>query len=133
MTSLLNFFDVLLFFLWSLLTGTSFMSISWPVLELWQFSFIRNWREIQKLEISPSEFRPISIDWCELETLSLAQMSLTKCYLILQNVNVITFIVSELLRENQQGVKLPPTTSLGLMGILVNLVNQVWTSYKTFS
>ena len=38
MTLSSNFFDVVLFFLWSLVTGPSFMSISSLVLELWQFS-----------------------------------------------------------------------------------------------
>ena len=28
---------------------------------------------------------------------------------MLQNTSITTFVVSELLRENQQGVKLPPT------------------------
>ena len=37
-----NFFDVVLILLSSLVTVTSFMSISSLVLELWQFSFIRN-------------------------------------------------------------------------------------------
>ena len=54
MTSSSNFFDVALFLLSSLITGPSFMSISSMVLELWQFSFIRDWPEFRKLEISPS-------------------------------------------------------------------------------
>ena len=41
-TSSSNFFDVVLFLLSSLVTGPSFMSISSLVLELWQFSFIRD-------------------------------------------------------------------------------------------
>ena len=35
-------FIVIVFLLPSLVTGPSFMSISWLVLELWQFSFIRD-------------------------------------------------------------------------------------------
>ena len=46
MTSLSNFFGVALFLLSSLVTGPSFMWISSLVLELWQFSFIRDWPEI---------------------------------------------------------------------------------------
>ena len=46
MTSSSNFFDVVSFFLSGLVTGPSFMSISSLVLELRQFSFIRNWPEI---------------------------------------------------------------------------------------
>ena len=41
MTSTSNFFNVVLFLLSSLVTGPNFMSISSLVLELWQFSFIR--------------------------------------------------------------------------------------------
>ena len=41
---------------------------------------------------------------------NLAAMSLMKSYAILQNAGFIAFTVSELLRENQQGVKKPPTT-----------------------
>ena len=37
----------------SLVTGPSLMSISSMVLELWQFSFTRDWPEIQKSEIPP--------------------------------------------------------------------------------
>ena len=56
---------VAVFLLSGLVTGPSLMSISLLVLELWQFSFMRDWREIQKLEISPSTFCPISGDWGE--------------------------------------------------------------------
>ena len=48
------------FLLSSLVTGPSFTSISSLVLKLWQFSFIKDWPEIWKSEISPSEFCPIS-------------------------------------------------------------------------
>ena len=46
MTSTWNFFDAVLFLFSILVTGPSFMSISSLVLELWQFSFIRDWPEI---------------------------------------------------------------------------------------
>ena len=103
MTLLSVLFDVALFLLSSLVTGPSFMSISSLVLELWQFSFIRDWPEIRKSEIPPSEFCPISGDWGELWIPNLAQMSLIKCYWMLQNARVTAFTVSELLRKNQQG------------------------------
>ena len=48
MTSLTILFDVVLFFFSILVTGASFKSISALVLELWQFSFMRNWPEIRK-------------------------------------------------------------------------------------
>ena len=106
MTSTSFFFDAVLFLLSSLVTGPSFMSISSLVLELWQFSFIRDWPEIRKSEIPTSEFFPISGDWAELWIPNLARMSLIECYGMLQNSRVTAFIVFELLRENQQGGKL---------------------------
>ena len=101
-TSSLTFFDVVLFFLLSLVTGPSFMSISSLVLELWQFSFIRDWPEIRKSEIPLSEFCPISGDWGSLGIPNLAGMFLMKCYWMVQNARVTSFTVSELLRLNQQ-------------------------------
>ena len=56
MTLSSNFFEVTLFLMSSLVTGSSFMLISLLVLQLWQFSFKMNWSDIQKLEIPPSEF-----------------------------------------------------------------------------
>ena len=96
MMSLPNIFDVVLFIL------SSFMLISSLVLELWQFSFIRDWPEIWKSE-TPSEFCPISGDLDELEIPNLTRMCLIKCYWMLQNARVTAFIVPELLRENLQG------------------------------
>ena len=74
------FFDMVLFFLSSLVAGPSFMGISSLVLELWQWSFIRDLPKIRKSEIPPSEFCLISGDWDELEIPNLARMSLIKCY-----------------------------------------------------
>ena len=105
MTSSPSFFDGVLFLLSRLVTGRSFMSVSSLVLELWQFSFIRDWPEIWKLEILPSEFCPISRDWGELEIPKLVRMSLMKFYWMLQNARVTAFTVSELLRKNQQGIR----------------------------
>ena len=111
MTSSSIFFEVVLFLLSSLVTGPSFMSISSLVLELWQFSFIRDWPEIRKLEIAPSEFSSVSADWVELTVPNLARMSLIKCYWMLQNARVTAFAVSELLTENQQEMwGLPPVS-----------------------
>ena len=102
MTSSSNFFDVVLFLLSSLVTGPSFMSISWLVLELWQFSFIKDWPKIQKSKISPSEYCPRSRDWEGLVVANLAQMFLVKCCWVLQNTRITAFTISELLRENLQ-------------------------------
>ena len=103
MTSWSNFYDIVLFLLSSLGTAPSFMSISWLVLELWQFSFIRDWPEIQKSQIRPSEFSPISGDWGELWIPNLARVFLIECYWMLQSARVTAFNVFELLRENQRG------------------------------
>ena len=92
-----------MFLLSSLVTGTSFKSILSLVLEFWQFLFIRDWPEIWKSEIPPSEFCSLSGDWGKLRTPSLVRTSLIKCYWMLQNARVTAFTVSELLRENQQG------------------------------
>ena len=66
-----------------LVTGPSFMSILSLVLELWQFSFIRDWPEIRKSEIPPSEFCLISKDWGESEIPNLVQnemlLNASKC------------------------------------------------------
>ena len=112
-----NFFDLVLFLLLSLVTGPKFMSISSLVLELWQFSFIRDWAEIWRSEIPSFEFCPISGDWSELWTPHLARMSLIECYWMLQNSRVTTFTIFELLRENQVGGKITPphTPRLGLI------------------
>ena len=110
LTSTSNFFDVSLLLLSRVVTGPSFMSKSSVVLELWQFSFIRDWPKIRKSEIPPSEFCPIVRDWDELWILNLARMSLIECYWMLQNSRVTAFTVFELLRKNEPGgrVKLPP-------------------------
>ena len=113
MTSTSNFFDVVLFLLSSLVTGPSFMSISSLVLELWQFSFIRDWPEIRKSEIPPSEFCPISGDWGKLWVPNLARMSLIECYWMLQNSRFTAFTVFELFRGNQLGVgKITPPAQI---------------------
>ena len=75
-----NFFLLLLS---SLATGPNFMSISSLVLELWQFSFIKDWPEIPKLEIPLSKFCPTSGDWGKLWIPNLARMSLIQYYWIL--------------------------------------------------
>ena len=60
------FFDGTLFLLSSLVAGPSFISILSLVLELRQFTFIRDWPEIRKLEITQSEFCAWSGDWIKL-------------------------------------------------------------------
>ena len=88
------FFDIVLFLLSSLVTGPSFMSISLLVLELWQFSIIRDWPGFRKSETPSSVFCPISGDCGELGIPNLTWMSLIKCYWILLNSRVTAFAVS---------------------------------------
>ena len=134
------FFDVALFLLSSLVTGSSFMSISSLVLELWKFSFIRDWTEIRKLEIPPSEFCPISADLVKLGIPNLAWMFLIKCYWMLQNARITAFTVSELLRENRRreggggALKLPPTQIQGfwIVTSFSTLFPRVSTLYDSF-
>ena len=56
------------------------------------------------MEIAPSEFCLISRDWGKIGPPNLARTYLRKSYYMLQNARVIAFTVSELSRENQQGV-----------------------------
>ena len=118
MTSTSISFDVVLFLSSSLGTGRSFMSISSLVPELRQFFFTRDWPEIRKSEIPPSEFCLISADWSELWVPHLAGMSLIECYWLPQNSRVIAFTVLDLLREIQLGggkiTPLPHPFRLGL-------------------
>ena len=106
--------DVIVKFFWhcfilfsNLVTGPSFMSISPLVLELKIFSFIKDWPEIRKSKIPPSEFFSVPGNWGKLGIPKLARMSLIKFYWMLQNARVTASTVSVLLRKNQQGVKLP--------------------------
>ena len=101
MTSSSTFSAVVLFFLSSLVTCPSFMSILSLVVDLWQFPFIRDWPEIRKSEIPT--FCP-----CKLWIPNLAQMPLIKCYWMLKMPG-LQLLPFELLRENQQGGIKPQT------------------------
>ena len=92
----LCFVSLVMFSYWSkfhanIITGSGVMTIF----------FVRDWPEIWKSEIPPSEFHPISGDWDVLGIPNLAQMSLIKCYWMLLNARVTAFTISKLLRENQ--------------------------------
>ena len=92
------------FFLFGLVTGPTLIPISLLVLELWQFSFLRDWPEIRISEIRSSEFYPISGDCGELGKLNLACMNAELHYWILKSVRVTAYTVFELLRKNKQRV-----------------------------
>ena len=66
-------------------------------------------RETRKSEIPPSEFFLISGDWGKLGIRNQGWMSLMKSYWMLQNARFTVFTVSELIRENQQEIKIPCT------------------------
>ena len=100
--AIIKFFDVA-FLLLILVTGPSFMSIAWLVLEIWQFLFIKDWPEIWKSEIPQSEFCHIPGDWGKLEIPKLVGMFIRKSYWVLKNASVTAFTVCELLGENQTG------------------------------
>ena len=107
------------FFLSSLVTGPSFLSISSLVLELIVFVY-KGLTSILEIGNPPSEFCPTSVDWDESGSINLARMSLIKSYWILQNAwyfynfffKITTFAVSEWLRKKQHGLKLRPTTQI---------------------
>ena len=90
------------------------MSVSLLVLELWQFSFIRDWPEIRNLEMPPSVHYSISGDWNRLGIPNLAKMFLMKGYWMQKNARVTSFAVSELSREHQKAGTFYPLTRLGL-------------------
>ena len=92
-----------------------FMSISLLVLEIWQFSFIRDWPEIRKSEIPAWTFPSIwRLGWV-MDTIF--GMNVTECC---KNARVKSFTISGLLKENTQvgmgggGLKLLPPR-LGLI------------------
>ena len=128
MWSSLIFLDVALFLLQCVLTASSFMPISSLILEWWQFSFIRDWPEIQKLEIPRLSFvEPIFKDWDKLEIPNLVRMFLIKYYWMLQNARSTAFTVSELLRENQKwGQNYPGKKAACLVGQCWKMLNFVW-------
>ena len=115
-TSPSNLFDVVLFLLWSLVNGPSFMLISSLVLELWQFSFIRDWPEIRKSETLPSEFCPIFGDWDKLGIRNLTRVSLIKCYWMAQNAIYRFWVIKgKPIGEEGGRVKLSTSSKLGLI------------------
>ena len=118
MTPSLNFFDVAVFVLSSLVIGPSFMLMSWLALELWQFSFIKDWPEIRKPVILLSMSCLISGEWGQSEIPNLAWISLINCYSVLQIASITAFTVSELLRETQQVGKITPPLPPPRLGFL---------------
>ena len=105
---IINFFDVVFFLLSSLVTGSSFISISSLVLELWQFPFIRDWPEIWKSEITTSEFCLISGGWSKIGIPNLTGTFQIKCYWMLQNAkgaySIISFKRTQLCRTTKPHV-----------------------------
>ena len=113
MTSSWKFFDLVLFFLSSLVTDLSFMSIL-LVLELWRFFFIRVWPEIWISEIPPSEFCPISGDWDKLGIPNLARIFSNEILLNAPKCQGYSFYHFWIIKGKPTGggVKLPSTTQI---------------------
>ena len=87
------------------------MSISLLVMELWEFSFIRDWPEIGISEIPSCEFWQISGHWGELGMPSFTGMSVIKCYWMLQNTRVTAFYHFWVIKgKSTVGIKLIPPT-----------------------
>ena len=89
------------------ITGRSFMSISFLVLELWQFLFIRDWPGIWKLGMPPSEFCPISGHWKELGIQNLANVSNEKLLTAAKNQGYSFYHFWVI--KNKIGGKITPT------------------------
>ena len=110
-----------MFLLSNFVTGPSFMLLSFIVLELWEFSFIRDSPEIQKSEIPTSEFCPISGDWgelgvpkcdaCDASVSNETLLNAAKC----QGYRFYHFWAFKRKPTGSGGLKLPPR--LGLIGL----------------
>ena len=115
MTSSLISFKISIFLLPSLSVGTSFTSISWLLLELWQISFIKDWPEIMKPEIPLSEFCEISGEWGVLGIPYLVQMSLIKLLNAAKCQSYSFYCFWVINGKPAVGVKLFPPPRLGLI------------------
>ena len=98
---IVTFFDVALFLLSRLVTGPRFMTISALTLELWQFSFIKDWPEIRNRKYPVCVFPNIWRLGLVRDTKFGMNVS-NKILLNTANARVTAFTVSKLLRENQQ-------------------------------
>ena len=96
---------------------SSFMLVSLVVLELRLF-FFRDWPEIWKSEIPPSEFSPIFGDWDKLGVPSLAQFFVIKSYYMLQGYSFYAFWVIK--GKPTWGVKLTPATQIMVKSSLLS-------------
>ena len=101
------FFDVFLFFLPSFSRSKFYVNamIGSGVITIFVYKGLTGNSEIGNTSVC---VLPIAGDWDELGILSFAQMSLIKCYWMLQNARVLAFTVFDLLRENQQRSKITP-------------------------
>ena len=84
------------------------MSISSLVLELWQFSFIKDLTRNPEFANTPVLVLYNIWRLGQIENMKFGTISVIKCYWMLQNARIRAFTVSELLRENHQGGKIPP-------------------------
>ena len=127
------FFDVVLFLLSSSVTGTSFMPVSPLVLELWQFSSIRDWPGIRKY---PRLSLPNIWRLGRVRDTKFGPNVSNKMLLNAAKCQGYSFCC--LLRENQQdgggGIKLPsPPPKLGLRVFCKFLAPLLWNTVLPFS
>ena len=120
MRSSSNFLNDVLF----LLPSPSFISISSMVLEIWQFSFIRDWPEIRKSEIPPSEFCLTSKDWDQLGIPNFVRMFLQN--VTMPGLQLLPFLSYEVLTYRRRG-----DGGLGLIALFTRLILLFECSRKT--
>ena len=72
---IMNFVNLAVVFISSLVSGPGLLWISSLVLELWQFLLIKDWPEIRQLKITLSVFFAISENWGTLGIPNLALLS----------------------------------------------------------
>ena len=104
-----HFLDIAMFLLSNLVIGPSFVSISWCVLEFWQFSLIKDWQEIGNTPVCvlPNIWR-LGRVWDTRFICNKMLLNAAKC-------QGYSWSVFELLRKNQEGEGGgTPSTRLGL-------------------
>ena len=92
-----HFLDIAMFLLSNLVIGPSFVSISWCVLEFWQFSLIKDWQEIGNTPVCvlPNIWR-LGRVWDTRFICNKMLLNAAKC-------QGYSWSVFELLRKNQEG------------------------------
>ena len=128
-------FEVLVFLLSGFVIGPSFMSISLLVLQVKQF-FLRNWPEIWKSEIHPSDFCPIFGEWSELGIPNLTGMFYNEKLLNPAKCQVYSYRFWVITRKPTWGKNIPTTHHSSWVEMNwenTQLSMQIWTNYRSCS